>query len=136
LEALQRARTEMSCSLTPLPQVFAEIEKHGGSLVRGFFRRCRQDMAKQEHYDFSVLWTKRVRQFFGERLRREELECLESAGTILGRYDAESQLFSLGQVVEQMGGYLNVAQAEREQRGRVYGAMGLFVSAAVVIVLL
>ena len=70
------------------------------------------------------------------RLEEEERGCLEQLGTVLGRYDGESQRQALAHALERMEGCRNQAREERKRLGKVYAMLGVAAGLFLVIFLL
>ena len=133
-ESLSYIKSEIAFTLAPMSRIFERLAESGGRTVREFYKNCLDLLCSGRPMDES--WEECLWKYFADKLRPDEIECLCEAGRVLGRSDAESQCTALDALRERIGAYVSSAENDRMRLGKLYCAMGAFVSAAIVIVLI
>jgi stage III sporulation protein AB len=59
------------------------------------------------------------------QLTAEDRQMLEQLGSVLGRYDGESQCRAIEEEVSRLGRQIVQAREDRRRLGRVYGVLGM-----------
>lgn len=133
--ALELMKCELDFRAPPMRELFGAAAKGTSEPASSFFYTCAEKTKQMEGRPLAELW----RQCMEERLTAltdAEAECLMSVGTVLGRYDVQSQQCVLTQTREQVNGYLNEAVQDRQRKGRMYGALSMAAGIFLVIVML
>lgn len=132
LETLQR---ELGWRLSPLPKAMemAARETHGRTAQ--FFELCTQGMEHLNGVPFQNVWQNGLEQC-SLRLEQEDRVILEQLGSVLGRYDADTQRQALENALTQLERQQTKAAEDRQRLGRVYGVLGMTVGLFVVILLI
>lgn len=134
MAALEEMERELSCRLTPMPELLAGLGERTPGAAGQFFARCAAGMEGLDG-PFSRLWDEALAES-GLSLAEEDRRVLAELGGTLGRYDAASQCSAIGQVRGRLAENLVCAAERRDRLGRVYGVLGLSAGAALVILLM
>ena len=121
LEVLQR---ELGWRLAPLPEALeaAAAVTHGRTAE--FFTFCAQGSKRLAGIPFRTLWGRGLEQS-PLRLSREDRALLEPLGSILGRYDGDSQRQAVENVMAGLEHLSIQAEDDRRRLGRVYSVLGV-----------
>lgn len=133
LAALEQIQAELSFSLTPMPELLQRLKKESEEPLKSFFGICAEGLSGLGDTSFSSVWNQALRLEI-LALRPEDCIPLEQLGTVLGRYDAEGQRATVGNVCVRLSQQLADAREKQEKMGRVYRTLGI--SAGVLCVLL
>ena len=132
LEILQR---ELGWRLSPLPEALmaASVGTYGGAAR--FFAFCAQESKQLSGAPFRTLWSRGLEQC-PLRLNREDRALLEQLGSILGRYDGDSQRQAVENALAGLSRQQTQAEDDRRRLGRVYGVLGLTAGLFLVLMLI
>lgn len=133
--SLKTMEWELTDRRTPLPELMRRVSACMSGIVKEFYLLCLSGLERRGETPFSQLWREAV-ESVPFHLTEGELAQLESLGSMLGRYDVESQCAALRETRERLGEQLAQARAEKNRSGRVYSTMGLACGTLLVIVLL
>lgn len=123
---------EMGYRLAPLPELFEQAAAQSGGHTALFFRLCAQGAEHLNGRTFQVVWQQAVEA--GElRLERGDLDILEQLGSVLGRYDGDSQLCALKKAVERLELQREEAEEQSRRLGRVYRVLSVAAGALILI---
>ena len=134
-QALELMEQELDFRLPPMKELIAETARRSAEPASGFLRTCAEKMDHLDGQPLSGLWQQAALEQL-PALKPCDLETLFSVGTVLGRYDAESQRSAISTARERLAGFLADAVEERHRHGRVYGTLGAAAGAFLVILLL
>lgn len=132
--ALEQMERELTFRLASMPELLESAARAAGPPTDGFFRRCLEEMGRLGEKSLAEIWGESLDRA-GE-LGQPALAALRELGTVLGRYDGESQKESLAAACSELERCLQQARAERERLGRVYTALGMTAGAVLAILLL
>lgn len=133
LGALEEMERELSCRLTPMPELLGRLARTTGP-VGEFFALCAEGLDRLGERSFAQLWN-RALEAAGLSLEEEDLRPLAELGGSLGRYDGASQCAALQQAHGRLEERLRDAEERRERLGRVYGALSLAAGTFLIILL-
>jgi stage III sporulation protein AB len=129
-------RAELAFRLSPVPELLEKIAETCAEPASGFARSLLGALRSLGDEPFSELWRRALLGRPQLKLTNDELEPLVSLGQTLGRYDAESQLRSLGYAETRLDGY--IARAERrcrdDSRLRAVGALSVGVFIVIILI--
>ena len=121
LEILQR---ELGWRLSPLPEALEAAAAGTQGQAARFFTFCARGSARLAGAPFRTLWSSGLDQC-PLRLSREDRALLEQLGTVLGRYDGDSQRQAVENVLAGLSRQRTQAEDDRRRLGRVYGVLGV-----------
>lgn len=136
VEALGYMRGEISFNLTPLPDIIQSLSAKTGEADKNFFWVCQRGLKKLGDKPFPEIWRESIDSTLGHLLKEEELITFAALGDVLGRYDSEEQVRSLEYAEKRLSLYLQIAETERAQQGKVYGAVSVLSGLAAIIILI
>lgn len=133
LGALEEMERELSCRLSPMPELLKRLAGTPGQ-VGAFFALCAGELGYLGERSFAQLWDKAL-VAADLSLNEEDLRPLLELGSSLGRYDCASQCAAVGQARTRLEARLEEAEERRERLGRVYGALSLTAGTFLIILL-
>ena len=133
LGALEEMERELSCSLSPMPELLERLARVPGP-VGEFFALCAGELDHLGERSFAQLWGRSL-EAADLSLDGEDLRPLLELGNSLGRYDCASQCAAVGQARARLETCLEEAEERRERMGRVYGALSLAAGMFLIILL-
>lgn len=134
LGALEEMERELSCRLTPMPELLEDLAGTAGP-VGSFFSLCTGELDRLGEQSFARLWAGAL-SAADLSLDGEDLRPLLELGSSLGRYDCASQCAALGQARTRLELRLEEAEERGQRLGRVYGALSLAAGMFLIILLL
>ncbi len=132
LDALQR---ELGWRLSPLPQALNTAVRTTHGPAADFFARCAQGAERGDGKSFQEVWREGLT-VVPLRLKPEDRTFMERLGSVLGRYDGESQRLALEDAAAGLRSLQGAAADDRNRLGRVYGVLGTAAGLLTAIVLL
>ena len=132
LEVMER---ELGWQMVSLPELLERAAQGTGGHAETFFRLCAQGASHLNGRSFRQIWSQ-GEEASGLRLERTDRLLLEQLGTVLGRYDGDSQRKALAAAVERLEEQRVQAQQQRQRLGRVYGMLGMAAGALLIILLI
>lgn len=132
LEAMHRA---LDSRLAPLDEMLSSAAESTQGRPRDLFRFCAEQLDGGAPRRFGVLWDVALEEL-PLRLECSDLEVLRTLGSVLGRYDGDSQTRALAQCASRLEVQLEEAAEQRQRLGKVYGTMGVSAGLFLVILLL
>ena len=132
LEELER---ELGWRQAPLPELLERAGQGSGGRAAVFFRRCAQRASRLEGCPFRMAWAQEL-EGASLRLTTPDRLLLDQLGSVLGRYDAASQVQALAEGAARLEEQRRAAQDSRQRLGRVYTALGLAGGALMMILLI
>lgn len=133
LGALEEMERELSCRLTPMPELLGDLARTPGP-VGEFFGLCAGGLDRLGERSFAQLWDKALCAA-DLSLNEDDLRPLTELGGSLGRYDCDSQCAAIGQARTRLEVQMADAEEHRERMGRVYGALSLAAGTFLIILL-
>ena len=131
VEALER---ELGWRLAPLPEALGRAAEGASGRTARLLRLCAGEASALEGRPFRQVWTECV-SAAQLCLEREDAAILEELGSVLGRYDGDSQLRALERAADRLARQREKAEERRERLGRLYGILGAFGGLLLVIIL-
>ena len=132
LEVIER---ELDFRLSPMDELLQIASQGTPEPISGLLKKCSDELRKGLEYPFSELWGRLVREHL-TMMTKNDLECILSLGSILGRYDTDGQRQAVERVRTVLTQSLMNALSERKGQGKVYGVLGATTGAFLVILLL
>ncbi len=131
LKMLQKAMMilegEISYGRTPLPDAFYEMSRRTEQSVSQFFLAISQRMEKKGK-NMDEIWSEALGEVFGSsnrtELSEEDWHDLEELGNTLGYLDCQMQLQSLALYRKRLEQSIQMCEAQKEKRTRLYPALG------------
>lgn len=135
IHALESMVRELSYRMAPLPELlqFAAAQTEGK--VGLFFELCAQGAEHLNGRSFQRVWEQAM-EASQMRLESSDLEYLNQLGSILGRYDGDSQRQALEGAVQRLEEQRKTAAEQSSRLGKVYGVLGLTAGAFLLILLI
>lgn len=121
LDVLQR---ELGWRLAPLPAALDTAAKEAHGCAARFFEQCAQGAGRLNGRSFQQVWREEL-ETCPLQLTAEDKQLLEQLGSVLGRYDGESQRKAIEEGVSRLDRQIVQAGEDRRRLGRVYGALGM-----------
>ena len=121
LEILQR---ELSWRLSPLPRALEAASGGTNGRAAQFFICCAKGTEQPAGAPFRILWDRGLEQCYLQ-LSREDRALLGQLGSVLGRYDGDSQRQAVENVLAGLSRQQAQAEDDRRRLGRVYGVLGV-----------
>lgn len=134
VQALELMEHEMEFHLPFTMELMRETARRCAQPASGFLQTCANGVETGE-YPVSQIWQQAARENL-PALKKGDMDALMTVGSVLGRYDADSQRQTLSGCRECLSGYLSDAVEERRRQGRVYGTLSVTVGVFLVILLL
>lgn len=132
IETLQR---ELGWRLAPLPEALSRAAESVKGRAAQFFQLCSSGAEHLNGRMFQQIW-RDAAEASQMRLEREDMDLLEKLGSVLGRYDGDSQRQALEIAGARLESQRAAAAAQRVRLGRVYGVLGLTAGLFLVILLI
>lgn len=134
-EALELMERELEFNLPTMDELIGTTAQRASEPAASFLQACQVEMEGWEGRSVSEIWKQAAYNELSV-LKKCDLEALFAVGAVLGRYDAESQRYSMDAARERLAVYLQDAIEEQKRMGRVYGVLGATAGAFLVILLL
>lgn len=134
VEGLRAMLRELSYRLAPLPELLISAGEGNCGRVKQFFFRCAQGADQLNGRTFQSVWDQALRES-RMCLLSDELRCLETLGTVLGRYDSEIQRQTLQMAITRLEELCEEAQTQSVRLGKLYSVLGLTAGAFLMILL-
>ena len=133
--ALELMQCEISCRLTPVPELCRLIGRSTGGDLASFFDAAARRLELQEEISTRAAFDS-VLHGFSDRFSPELTWILQQLGDVLGAFDAPEQAKALQTLLEQTELAATQLQQGRAARCRSYQVMGVCAGCALVIILL
>lgn len=134
-DALKLLRSELAFRLPDMPRLAATLIGRSREPVKGTFAALEKGLERLGEEPFEELWRAALTAHAGG-LKEEDLELLQSLGSLLGRYGWEDQCRGLESVREELHRRTLQAREDQRQKGKAYGTLGLALGAFMTILLL
>lgn len=134
LECMELLEWELAMNVPPTDQLIKEVSKRISQPASLFLHACLENMRANE-YIMAEVWEKTARKQL-TALNHDDFEVLLPVGTILGRYDTDSQKHSIMAARQRLSSNLNNAIDDRKRLGRLYSTLGVMAGVFLVIVFL
>jgi len=129
-------RSELAFREPAIPELMETLAAETDSPVSDLFQCCARQSGRLGREPFSAIWESAVDQCEGLELTARECREIRVIGSILGRYDVEGQLAALAALQNRVEQLYSGAVREQENKGKVFGTMGLATGLGLVILLL
>ncbi len=123
LSAVERLERELHFALLPVEQLLDTLSAGRQGEVQAFFARCAKDFASREEERLDEIWRGALPAL--RSLSEEDKRLVGELGTVLGRYDGDSQRQAIWQIHERLNEQGNLAAEEAQRLGRVYTVLGV-----------
>ena len=95
---------ELRCRSPDLAELLEQASRQTGGTVRQFFQACQAALCRLDAHAFDEIWTEQLTQT-PFQLNTNAREAIRTVGTVLGRYDTDTQCRALryaGETLEAM----------------------------------
>lgn len=133
--ALDVLAHELEISLPAMSDWLLDTASRSPEPAASFLRACTERLEQQGGAALWEAWSDAAQQELS-MLKTGDMEVLLSLGTVLGRYDGESQRRSITAVHAQLTVQLESALEERRRCGRIYGTLSAVLGIFLVIILI
>lgn len=123
LSAVECLERELSFALMPVEQLLRTLSAGRAGEVQGFFARCAEEFANRQEERLDDIWRATLPSL--RSLTEEDRRLIGEIGTVLGRYDGDSQRQAIWQIHERLATQCTVAAEEAQRLGRVYTVLGV-----------
>lgn len=134
-EALALLERELAFTASDMPTLLDRVARGSPSPVREWAGAVLKSLDRLGEKGFGEIWREGLEAVPGA-LFPGELEALARLGDTLGRYDRQAQLKALALTREELSRLARETREERREKGKAWGALGLSLGAAVLILLL
>lgn len=124
LAGAETLRRELSWRLPALSEGLELAASETDGRPARFFRLCAQGAEHLNGRSFQQVWQEGL-ETCRLRLEREDEEPLKQLGSVLGRYDSDSQRQALESAAARLERQRERALEDRKRLGRVYGVLGM-----------
>ncbi len=132
--ALDALECELDFSLPSLEMWLQSVSDRVTEPAASFFRTCVNRMKAREGLTLSEVWKETAEKELSV-LKPDDVETLMLVGSVLGRYDAESQKNAISTARIRLEAQTKQASEEFGKCGKVYGTLSAAVGIFIVIVL-
>ncbi|MCB6364616.1 stage III sporulation protein AB [Intestinibacillus massiliensis] len=137
IAALQFISSELTCRMTPLPELIAALAQSENGITRKIFGVMYKKMGQDDGLSLPYKWCRAFQECREQAgLGEEETHLLCDAAGFLGRYDAAQQVKSLEYVRRRLGDLRLAAVEELRSKGNLYRTCGIAMGIVTVLVLL
>ena len=134
-EGLRAMLRELSYRMAPLAELLHGAKAQTGERVQLFFSLCAQGAEHLNGRSFQSVW-EQAAEASQMCLEREDWQCLNSLGHVLGRYDCESQCQALEASLSRLEERGKEAEEQSQKLGKLYSVLGLTAGAFLSILLM
>ena len=134
--ALSMMRGEISCRLTPMPELFERLKNEAPEPAAALFSACAEKLPALGDSSLAKIWAEAARGTFSTALEPDELRAVEDVGLCLGRFEAREQAESIARAVEALIGFKERAEAKKRVESRLYPALSIALGLMLVIILI
>ena len=128
--ALEIMGDELRVLRRPLPEIFSLLASRGPEELRAFFALL---SSPEGDVPFRQRWQQALHQL---PIRAQERAVLEELGSVLGRYDCESQLAALSLACRRLESAARQLHSENLRRTRLWPGMGACAGAMLSVILM
>lgn len=134
LAALERLERELAFALLPVDVLLCQMRSGSHGPAQCFFSFCEERFSKRGEERLEEIWMDGL-QNIPLPLSEEDRTLLEQIGSILGRYDGDSQRLGFQRIHGRLEEVILEAKEESERMGKVYPVVGLTVGIFCIIML-
>lgn len=135
LMGLETMTRELNYRMAPLPELFRQAAEQSKGKPAIFFDLCGQGAEHLNGRTFQAVWSQAL-EAAQLRLEQEDMALLEQLGSVLGRYDEESQHRALDTAIVRLEAQRNTAADQSRRLGRVYSVLSLTAGGFLMILLI
>lgn len=135
LVGLETIARELNYRMAPLPELLRQAAEQSKGKTERFFDLCAQGAEHLNGRTFQTVWCQAL-EAAQLRLERSDVELLEQLGSVLGRYDGESQHRALDTAIARMEAQRDAAADQSHRLGRVYSVLSLTAGGFLMILLI
>lgn len=133
--ALELLGAELEFSLPPMNELLIRASRAASGPVKGSLQAAAEGLASLGEQPFEDIWRQALSRCVPP-LIREDVELLGRLGSVLGRYDGQSQRQAVEQVRTELGARERHVREELRQSGKAWAAAGMSLGAFAAILLL
>lgn len=133
--ALELLGAELEFSLPPMNELLIRASGAAGEPVKGSLRAAAEGLTALGEQSFEDIWSQALSRC-APPLLREDVELLGRLGSLLGRYDGQSQRQAVEQVRKELDARERHVREELRQSGKAWAAAGVSLGAFAAILLL
>lgn len=122
VESLELLEWELGFRRPRMKELFCHLASKMTGAVATFYSAC-AERVDQTEVSLANVWELSACEHLNG-LNKEDFEALFVLGSVLGRYDVQSQKESVAAVCERLRGRISQAADQRRQKGKVYGTIG------------
>jgi stage III sporulation protein AB len=132
--ALERLERELAFALLPVPVLLAQMRDGTRGSAYQFFACCEERFCQRGEERLEEIWKDEL---MGQSLpiQEEDKSLLQEIGSILGRYDGDSQRLAFQRIHGRLEEVIAHAKEEAERMGKVYSALGITIGMFCIIML-
>lgn len=135
LAGLEVMLRELDYCLAPLPELLCRAAEQTAGRVKLFFELCAKGAEHLNGRTFQLVWNQ-AQEAAQLRLERDDLSLLEQLGSVLGRYDRDSQHRALTGAIARLEEQWGRASEQSKQLGKVYRVLGITAGTFLLILLI
>jgi stage III sporulation protein AB len=124
LMALERLERELAFALLPVDILLEQMRVGARGAAHQFFISCEERFSQRGEERLEEIWSHNL-QMLPLPLREEDRVLLQEIGSILGRYDGDSQRLAFQRIHGRLEESIQGAKAEAERMGKVYPTLGV-----------
>jgi stage III sporulation protein AB len=126
LTALERLERELAFALLPVDVLLCQMQAGTRGAAHRFFSSCEERFCKRGEERLEEIWSEEM-QKIPLPLCEEDRTLLQEIGSILGRYDGDSQQLAFQRIHSRLEESIQKAKEESERMGKVYCVLGITV---------
>lgn len=135
MRALEQMEREITFRLTPLPQLFTALSQLYKDPVGELFAQCVEGLNALGALPVAEIWRDALRTADLD-LDERSLRALQELGDVLGQYDEQGLHTALKRAGAELEAAAELAELERERKGRMDQVLGLTAGAFLAILLI
>lgn len=136
LGAMDYMKSEISCRLTPLPELFYLLSRSGGKAVGAFFGRCAALLTQNPGASLQGVFLEAMKQTPQLAFSKQTRQTLLELALQLGKFDAAGTAGALDLASARLRHELQILDAHRRERCRSYETLGICTGLALAVILL
>lgn len=124
LAALERLERELAFALLPVDILLCQMCAGARGPAHQFFTSCEERFRLRGEERLEEIWSNRLQEM-PLPLCEEDRTLLREIGSILGRYDGDSQRLGFQRIHSRLEESIQHAKEEAERMGKVYSVLGV-----------
>lgn len=124
ISSLEIMKSEISSSLTPLPEIIKLLREQTREPAAELYRRCYELMNTRRARAFRETWRRALSESDSLCLLDEEEQALLELGMLLGRYEPQQQSEAIDRTQKRLELFLQLEEKEQAEKSRISAALG------------